>query len=157
MARKAGESPVALTMRPSVPALGAVIGAMGCVEGRFAHSAELALPTGGAQLLVNLDGDALSSSPLKGAHRRTGGAALHGPYSEPTVIDPAQQQAVLWVAFRPAGVRPFLDAPPSQRSATSSSASTTCGARTVRCCASDCSKPWRPVAPGPDSGYWRRP
>ncbi|MGW7510249.1 helix-turn-helix domain-containing protein [Streptomyces massasporeus] len=114
MARTAGESPVALTMRPSVPALGAAIGAMGYVEGRFAHSAELALPTGGAQLLVNLDGDTLSSSPLKGAHRRTGGAALHGPYSEPAVIDPAQQQAVLWVAFRPAGVRPFLDAPVSE-------------------------------------------
>ncbi|MBX9365509.1 helix-turn-helix domain-containing protein [Streptomyces massasporeus] len=114
MARTAGESPVALTMRPSAPALGAVIGAMGYVEGRFAHSAELALPTGGAQLLVNLDGDALSSSPLKGAPRRTGGAALHGPYTEPAVIDPAQQRAVLWVAFRPAGAHPFLDVPVSE-------------------------------------------
>ncbi|MES9617206.1 helix-turn-helix domain-containing protein [Streptomyces tuirus] len=114
MARTAGESPVVLTMRPSVPALGAAIGAMGCVELRFAHSAELALPTGAAQLLVNLDGDALSSSPLQGAHRRTRGAALHGPYAEPAVIDPAQQRAVLWVAFRPAGVHPFLGAPVSE-------------------------------------------
>ncbi|MFD8228007.1 helix-turn-helix domain-containing protein [Streptomyces massasporeus] len=114
MARTAGESPVVLTLRPSVPALGAVVGAMGYVEGRFAHSAELALPTGGAQLLVNLDGDALSSSPLEGAPRRTAGAALHGPYAEPAVIDPAQQRAVLWVAFRPAGAHPFLDVPVSE-------------------------------------------
>ncbi|MFF7733245.1 helix-turn-helix domain-containing protein [Streptomyces sp. NPDC007984] len=113
-AHAAGEGPVALTTRPTAPGLGAAIGAMGWVRGRYAHSAELALPTGGAQLLVNLDEDALSSTPLKGARRRTGGAALHGPYSEPAVIDPAQQRAVLWVAFRPGGVRPFLDAPVSE-------------------------------------------
>ncbi|MCK8434895.1 helix-turn-helix transcriptional regulator [Streptomyces sp. D2-8] len=114
MARTAEESPVALTVRPSAPPLVPLIGAMGYAEGRFAHSAELALPTGAAQLLVNLDVDALSSSPLRrGADRRTRGAAVHGPFSEPAVIDPAQQRAVLWVAFRPAGARPFLAAPVS--------------------------------------------
>ncbi|MEV3968557.1 AraC family transcriptional regulator [Streptomyces sp. NPDC050698] len=111
MARTAGEPPVSLTVRPSAPALVALIGAMGYAQGRLAHSAELALPTGGAQLLVNLDGDTLSSSPLRGADRRTGGAALHGPSSQPAVIDSAQQRAVLWVAFRPAGARPFVTAP----------------------------------------------
>ncbi|MFJ7175108.1 helix-turn-helix domain-containing protein [Streptomyces massasporeus] len=113
MARTAQEAPVALTVRPSVPALAPSVAAMGYTEGRFAHSAELALPTGAAQLLVNLDVDALSSSPLRGAGRRTRGAAVHGPFSEPAVIDPAQQRAVLWVAFRPAGVHPFLAAPVS--------------------------------------------
>ncbi|MFH8655633.1 helix-turn-helix domain-containing protein [Streptomyces afghaniensis] len=108
MARTAEEIPVSLTVRPSAPALAPLIGALGYVEGRFAHSAELALPTGGAQLLVNLDGDTLSSSD-----RRTRGAALQGPYTEPAVIDPAQQRAVVWVAFRPAGAYPFLTAPVS--------------------------------------------
>ncbi|MEU2912501.1 helix-turn-helix domain-containing protein [Streptomyces massasporeus] len=113
MARTAQEAPVALTVRPSMPALAPSVAAMGYTEGRFAHSAELALPTGAAQLLVNLDVDALSSSPLRGTGRRTRGAAVHGPFSEPAVIDPAQQRAVLWVAFRPAGVHPFLAAPVS--------------------------------------------
>jgi hypothetical protein len=84
MARTAEESPVSLTVRPAAPALAPLIGALGYAEGRFAHSAELALPTGGAQLLVNLDRDALCSSD-----RRTRGAALQGPYTEPGVIDPA--------------------------------------------------------------------
>ncbi|MFI7015857.1 helix-turn-helix domain-containing protein [Streptomyces sp. NPDC050164] len=108
MARTAQESPVSLTVRPSAPALAPLIGALGYVEGRFTHSAELSLPTGGAQLLVNLDGDALGSSD-----RRTRGAALQGPYTEPAVIDPAQQRAVVWVAFRPAGAYPFLTVPVS--------------------------------------------
>ncbi len=111
MARTAQEASPSLTVRPSAPALVPLIGALGYVEGRFAHSAELALPTGGAQLLVNLDGDALSSSPLSGTDRRTRGAAVHGPYTEPALIDPAQQRAVVWVAFRPAGAYPFLTAP----------------------------------------------
>lgn len=113
MTRTAEEPPVALTVRPSVPALVPSVAAMGYTEGRFAHSAELALPTGAAQLLVKLDVDALSSSPPRGAGRRTRGAAVHGPFSQPAVIDPAQQRAVLWVAFRPAGVRPFLAVPVS--------------------------------------------
>ncbi|MFE7897588.1 helix-turn-helix domain-containing protein [Streptomyces sp. NPDC057424] len=112
-ARPAERTPVSVTVRPSAAALVPLIGAMGYAEGRFAHSAELALPTGEAQLLVNLDGDALSSSPLRGAERQTRGAAVHGPYTEPALIDPAQQRAVLWVAFRPAGAHPFLTAPVS--------------------------------------------
>ncbi|MFD8152732.1 helix-turn-helix domain-containing protein [Streptomyces sp. NPDC059720] len=104
-------TPVSLTIRPSTPALAPLIGAMGHAEGRFAHAAELALPTGGAQLLVNLDRDALTRTPLHGAGRSTGGAAVHGPCTGPAVIDPAQQRAVLWVAFRPGGLSPFLPVP----------------------------------------------
>lgn len=66
MARAAEETALSLTVRPSAAGLVPLIGALGYVEGRFAHGAELALPTGGAQLLVNLDGDAFSSSPLRG-------------------------------------------------------------------------------------------
>ncbi|MFJ3616653.1 helix-turn-helix domain-containing protein [Streptomyces iakyrus] len=112
-ASAAERTPVSLTVRPSAAALAPLIGAMGYAEVRPAHTAELALPTGGAQLLVNLDGDALSSSPLRGPDRRTGGAAVHGPFTQPALIDPAQQRAVVWVAFRPAGVHPFLTVPVS--------------------------------------------
>ncbi|MEV7078185.1 AraC family transcriptional regulator [Streptomyces sp. NPDC093516] len=104
-------APVALTVRPSAPALAPLAGALGYLEGRYAHAAELALPTGGVQLLVNLDRDALSSAPAGGPPVRTGGAALQGPYTRPALIDPAQQRAVVWVAFRPAGPYPFLAAP----------------------------------------------
>ncbi|MFF7896102.1 helix-turn-helix domain-containing protein [Streptomyces sp. NPDC007907] len=104
-------TPVSLTVRPSWPALAPLIGAMGYAEGRFAHTAELALPTGAAQLLVNLDRDALICTPLCGAGRSTGGAAVHGPCTGPSVIDPTQQRAVVWVAFRPAGLSPFLPVP----------------------------------------------
>ncbi|MET9765334.1 helix-turn-helix transcriptional regulator [Streptomyces sp. NPDC006372] len=107
-ARTAEGEPVSVTARPSAPALVPLIGALGYTEGRFAHSAELALPTGGVQLLVNLDGDVLGSSG-----RRTRGAALQGPHTLPAVIDPAQQRAVVWAAFRPAGAYPFLTAPVS--------------------------------------------
>ncbi|MFF7311534.1 helix-turn-helix domain-containing protein [Streptomyces sp. NPDC008137] len=109
----AGAAALSVTVRPSAAALGPLIGAMGYVEGRFAHAAELALPTGGAQLLVNLDKDAFSSAPMSGAGRRIRGAAVQGPYTEPALIDPAQQRAVVWVAFRPAGAYPFLAAPVS--------------------------------------------
>ncbi|MEU0169489.1 AraC family transcriptional regulator [Streptomyces iakyrus] len=110
-ATAAEQAPAQLTVRPSAAAMAPLIGAMGYAEVRSAHTAELALPTGGAQLLVNLDGDALSSSPLRGPDRRTGGAAVHGPYTQPALIDPAQQRAVVWVAFRPAGAHPFLTVP----------------------------------------------
>ncbi|CAL9613488.1 helix-turn-helix domain-containing protein [Streptomyces sp. enrichment culture] len=111
MARTAEAAPVAVTVRPSAPALGPLIGALGLVEGRFAHAAELALPTGGVQLLVNLDRDVLSSSAPGGPDLRTAGAALQGPSTGPALIDPAQQRAVVWAAFRPAGIHPFLTAP----------------------------------------------
>lgn len=111
MARTAEDVPVALTVRPSAPALGPSIGALGYAEGRFPHPVELALPNGGVQLLVNLDRDVLTSSRPGGPDRRAGGAALQGPYTQPALIDPAQQRAVVWVAFRPAGARPFLTAP----------------------------------------------
>ncbi|MFH9013319.1 helix-turn-helix domain-containing protein [Streptomyces sp. NPDC017943] len=105
------QPPLSLTVRPSAPALALLIGAMGYAATRFAHTAELALPTGGAQLLVNLDRDALTSTPLRCARRSTPGAAVLGPFTGPAVIDPAQQAAVVWVAFRPAGPGPFLPVP----------------------------------------------
>ncbi|MEG8278741.1 helix-turn-helix domain-containing protein [Streptomyces sp. AHA2] len=111
MAPLSRRTPVSLTVRPSAPSQAPLVGAMGYAEGRFPHAAELALPTGGAQLLVNLDRDVLTRTPLHGAGRTAEGAAVQGPCTGPAVIDPAQQRAVVWVAFRPAGLSPLLPVP----------------------------------------------
>ncbi|MCF2533346.1 helix-turn-helix domain-containing protein [Yinghuangia soli] len=127
------EAEASLTRRPSVPALRPLIHAIGYTDAQYAHAAELALPNGGVQLLVNLDGDVLSSTRLRDgsdagpdgpsghAHSgpgtrppavtSVGGGALQGPYTGPAVIDPAQQRAIVWVAFRTAGAHPFLGDP----------------------------------------------
>jgi len=97
--------------RPSVPALVPFISSIGYFEGRFAHARERALPTGGAQLLVNLDANVLHSYRLDGSAQVTHGAAVQTASSVPAVIDPAEQRSVLWVAFHPGGGYPFFRAP----------------------------------------------
>lgn len=113
LAHAADGTAVSLAGPPSAPALKPLIRALGYVEGRFAHTAELALPSGGAQLLVNLDRDELSTSTVAdlGTTRHTHGAAIQGPYTGPAVIDAAQQRAIVWVAFHTAGASPFLPTP----------------------------------------------
>lgn len=90
---------------PSSPVLAPLVGSLGYFEGRFPHAAEMALPTGAMQLLVSVDPDEPHF-----------GAALQGPYAGPAVIDPAQQRAVVWVAFRAGGAYPFF-APPAAEAA----------------------------------------
>lgn len=104
---------VSLAARPSVAALRPLILSLGYAEGRFAHGAEVVLPNGGPQLLVNLDRNELRSTfPAgSGGDRRTRGAALQGPSTGPVLVDPAQQRAVVWVAFRTAGAHPLLGVP----------------------------------------------
>jgi AraC-like DNA-binding protein len=91
------------------PALAPLVSSIGYLEGRFAHARELALPSGNAQLLINLDRDELHTWEVTGAGgRRTRGAALMGPTTTPVVIDPAEQRRIMWVAFRPGGAYPFF-------------------------------------------------
>ncbi|MGH3679808.1 MAG: DUF6597 domain-containing transcriptional factor, partial [Natronosporangium sp.] len=100
--------------RPESPALVPLISALGIYRGRHMQARERALPTGHAQLLVNLAADELWSHPdgeRQGRH--TPGAALLGAATRPAVIDTAHQRAVLWVAFRPGGAYPFFDLPAS--------------------------------------------
>jgi AraC-like DNA-binding protein len=100
-----------VVVRPSVPALAPFVSSIGYLEGRFAHARERALPTGGAQLLINLDADVFHSYRLDGSAQVTHGAAVQTASSLPTVIDPAEQRSVLWVAFHPGGGYPFFRAP----------------------------------------------
>lgn len=103
-----------VSMRPRSPALAPFVSSMGYLEGRFAHARELSLPTGTAQLLVNLDADALHAYPIDGGVAQSApGAALLGAHGRPSLIDPAEQRAIAWVAFRPGGAYPFFAAPAS--------------------------------------------
>lgn len=108
---------ISLVRRPSAPSLAPFVRAVGCAgivgtagtptDGSFPKSAELVLPNGGLQLLVNLDRDELGTH----AAPRTRGAALQGPQSGPVVVEPEQQRAVVWVSFHTAGAGPFAGLP----------------------------------------------
>jgi AraC-like DNA-binding protein len=98
-----------VVVRP--PLLAPYVSSIGYLEGRFAHARERALPTGTMQLLVNLDSDRFHSYAADGSALSVPGVALQGASSRPTVIDPADQRAVLWVAFRPGGAYPFFRVP----------------------------------------------
>lgn len=82
---------------------------VGYFEGRLSHRRELVLPTGGSQLLVNLDADRLHAGDAV-----VSGAALKGPDSAPSVVDTADQRAVLWVAFSPGCAAQYFDLPLSE-------------------------------------------
>jgi AraC-like DNA-binding protein len=94
------------------PALAPFVASIGYGEGRLSHGRELAMPTGTVQLLVNLDRNELHSYPATGAEhtdmQHTAGAALHGPFTDPAIIDTADQRRIIWVAFRVGGSYPFF-------------------------------------------------
>lgn len=96
-----------VVVRPTSTALAPFIASMGYLEGDFPHARELALPSGTMQLLINLDADVMHSQD-----QIVDGAALQGASSRPSIIDSAEQRAILWVGFRPGGSVPFF-APPA--------------------------------------------
>lgn len=101
-------------VRPPVPALAPFVAAIGYYQGRHGHTRERSLATGGTQLLVNLAADEMWWHPAgEPAPLTTRGAAWQGPGTRPALIDPAHQQEIIWVAFRPGGAYPFLPAPAS--------------------------------------------
>lgn len=93
-------------------ALEPFVGSIAYYENTFTHSRERVLPTGRAQLLVNLRDDRLSVHEC-GGERQVGGIGLSGVWPAPTLVDPADQAAVICVAFRPGGAYPFFAAPQS--------------------------------------------
>jgi AraC-like DNA-binding protein len=93
------------TVRPGA-VLRPFVASLGWYSGEHAPGRELALPTGMMQLIVNLADDSLyrwGDAPM-----RIGGAGLLGPTDRATLIDPAQQRAVVWAVFRPGGAAAFL-------------------------------------------------
>jgi AraC-like DNA-binding protein len=77
------------------------------------HTFERILPTGAAQLIVNLKEDQTRLyTPERGNQcETTSGTVLSGVHSRSCVIDTAEQEYVLGVSFRPGGTTPFLNVP----------------------------------------------
>lgn len=71
------------------------------------------LPTGTAQLIVNLKEDQIRSyDPESGCvQSQTSGAVLAGVRTRCTVIDTNEQEHVLGVSFKPGGLMPFFRVP----------------------------------------------
>ncbi len=85
-----------------------------CENGPKPHALERVLPSGAAQLIVNLKEDRTRLyHPELGSHRvtATSGTVLSGVQSRYCVIDTAEQEHVLGVAFRPGGTGPFFGVP----------------------------------------------
>ncbi|GGQ25930.1 AraC-like DNA-binding protein [Actinomadura coerulea] len=85
---------------PLHPALDPFVACLGYSESHGPSVREQSIPTGCAQLFVNLHADAFTGG--------ADGAAFLGAASRPSVIDTADQRAIAWVAFKPGGAFPFF-------------------------------------------------
>ncbi len=77
------------------------------------HTLERILPTGSAQLIVNLKEDQTRLYDPEAPHRcaTTVGTVLSGVHSRYQVIDTSEQEYVAGVAFKPAGTVAFMRVP----------------------------------------------
>ena len=82
------------------------------------HALERVLPTGAAQLIVNLreDQTRLYDPRCPGRCLTTSGSVLSGVQSRFRVIDTSEQEYVAGVVFRPGGTVPFFRVPASETS-----------------------------------------
>ena len=80
------------------------------------HALERILPTGAAQLIVNLKEDQTRRYDPERPHRciATAGTILAGVQSRYQIIDTSEQEYVAGVAFRPGGTAAFIRAPAYQ-------------------------------------------
>ncbi len=100
--------------RAPSPALARFVEAFWVYEGPARpHALERIMPTGAAQLIVNLADDRVRiyDPENPGRCHEMGGVVLSGTHDRYTVIDTAEQQRVFGVTFRAGGTFPFLDAP----------------------------------------------
>lgn len=97
---------VSTALRPWVRSLWAF-------EGEFSHLLERVLPTGLAQLIINLHANEThtyaSADPKTGT--TGGGIVVQGPHDRPFTIDTIEQRNVLGVVFRPGALHGALGAP----------------------------------------------
>ena len=82
------------------------------------HALERILPTGAAQLIVNLKEDQTRLYDPECPHRcvATSGSVLSGVQSRFQVIDTSEQEYVAGVAFKPGGTVPFMRMPAHEAS-----------------------------------------
>ncbi|MEV0718219.1 helix-turn-helix domain-containing protein [Asanoa sp. NPDC050611] len=83
------------------------VASIGCYEADVPDGRETTVPTGAAQIVVNLDRDELSWHSGGKRHTR-GGIGFCPPQARPLEIDTAQQRRTICVAFRPGGAYPFV-------------------------------------------------
>src|SRR5262245_54818401 len=82
-------------------------------DGPRPHALERILPTGAAQLIVNLKEDRTRLYDRERPHRciATAGTILAGVQSRYQIIDTSEQEYVAGVAFRPGGAAAFVRTP----------------------------------------------
>ena len=109
---------VPIVVPPQAPALAPLVRSVSIVEDVLPSRRERMVPTGGTNLLINLDADEFRTYDGlgNGRVRRVRGAVLAGPRDRPTVIDAEEQRWLLIVDFLPGGALPFLVAPPWETS-----------------------------------------
>jgi AraC-like DNA-binding protein len=80
------------------------------------HGLERVLPSGRAQLIVNLfEDETRAYDPNEVARcESTSGTILAGVRSRFSIIDTAEQQSVAGICFRPGGTYPFFDVPANE-------------------------------------------
>lgn len=102
-----------IVVPPQAPALAPLVRSLSIVEDVLPSRRERMVPTGGTNLLINLDVDEFRTydGPGNGRVRRVRGAVLAGPRDRPTVIDTEEQRWLLIVDFLPGGALPFVAAP----------------------------------------------
>lgn len=93
--------------RPRSAVLAPLVDRIGYSEDAVPHRYERILPTGTSDLMVNLHEDRFWSYDGNGG-RHVSGAIFGGCRDEPTVIDTANQRAILHLGFRPGGAFPFV-------------------------------------------------
>jgi AraC-like DNA-binding protein len=96
-----------ITLAPSAR-LAPFVASLGWYEADLPDGRETTIPTGAAQLVVNLDRDELSWHDGAGRRHTRAGAGFCAPRSGPLEIDTAQQRRAICVVFRPAGAYPFV-------------------------------------------------
>ena len=104
-----------LTRSPATPLDQAVAHLWYCRNAAGPRTLERVLPTGGAQLVVNLLEDQTRTYSLGRAGRpecrSTSGSILSGVNTRYQIIDTAEQEYVVGVSFRPGGTLPFFRVP----------------------------------------------
>jgi hypothetical protein len=121
--------------RPSPPLDAFVESVWFCRSAPRPRTLERVLPSGAAQLIVNLAEDqtrVYQSAPGGYICRTTSGSVLSGLHTRFTVIDTAEQEHVAGVVFRPGGTLPFLAMPASELSGVDATLESVCGAASAR-------------------------
>ncbi|GAA1865557.1 hypothetical protein GCM10009687_36220 [Asanoa iriomotensis] len=84
------------------------VASIGWYESDLPDGRETTVPTGAAQIVVNLDHDELSWYDGGGVRHTRGGAGFCPPQAGPLELDTAQQRRTICVVFRPGGAHPFV-------------------------------------------------